>query len=351
MLRASPFGISKKASIQHRDDDMDIDGAIKYNKARDYDRYLVESIQAYVGAEDDGVWGRETCTKIAGWQIGQGLESDGKVGPSTLRALSDWSPMIALQTRRPSTPTIRAAYPDNAILIDVSYHQGAIEWSVVARAAQIDGVIIKATQQTFVDPRFRANFRLTGGEGIPRGCYHYARLVDKRSGKITDPIRQAEYFCQTVLGEGVPELPMWLDLESSTTKRMVEASSPRECVDWAEAFLARCDAIMQRPSGVYWSANIVKNIIGVDEAARLRDRPTWWAYYAKHVFPLRRRPEGQSPKQPEGFTCDIWQIAGDPSARLGSGCAPGVGGGKGNLDVNVYIRGDRTHYKTHLISP
>lgn len=57
--------------------------------------------------------------------------------------------------------------------IDVSHHQGAIDW----QAAAADGVRfawIKATEGgDWVDPRFAENWAGAGAAGVPRGAYHF----------------------------------------------------------------------------------------------------------------------------------------------------------------------------------
>jgi lysozyme len=57
--------------------------------------------------------------------------------------------------------------------IDVSRHQGRIDWPAVARA-EIRFAYLKATEgRTFVDPRFRENWKGAGAAGIARGAYHF----------------------------------------------------------------------------------------------------------------------------------------------------------------------------------
>ena len=75
--------------------------------------------------------------------------------------------------------------------IDVSHHQGKIDWEAVAR----DGVgfaFIKATEGgDFVDPRFAKNWRASAKARIPRGAYHF--FTQCRPGAV-----QAENFIRTV---------------------------------------------------------------------------------------------------------------------------------------------------------
>ena len=86
--------------------------------------------------------------------------------------------------------------------IDVSHHQGPIDWNAVA-ADGVSFAFIKATAGgDFTDPRFVENWRGAAKAGIPRGAYHF--FTQCRSGEL-----QAQNFIRTVprdsvLRDGVP---------------------------------------------------------------------------------------------------------------------------------------------------
>src|SRR5262245_47120900 len=71
--------------------------------------------------------------------------------------------------------------------VDVSAHQGAIDW----RTLKSDGVsfaFIKATEGgDFTDAEFASNWRESRNAGIPRGAYHF--LTQCRTG-----LEQAKHF-------------------------------------------------------------------------------------------------------------------------------------------------------------
>lgn len=89
--------------------------------------------------------------------------------------------------------------------VDVSHHQGTIEWSLLPEQG-VDFAYIKATEGgDFVDPAFKRNWREAGRAGIRRGAYHFFTLC--RSGA-----EQALNFIRTVpLEKG--SLPPVVDLE------------------------------------------------------------------------------------------------------------------------------------------
>ncbi len=74
-------------------------------------------------------------------------------------------------------PTWRPALrPGERHGIDVSAHQGKIDWESVA-ADGIDVAYIKATEGgDFVDDRFAANWRGSGAAGVEHGAYHFFTL-------------------------------------------------------------------------------------------------------------------------------------------------------------------------------
>jgi lysozyme len=92
-------------------------------------------------------------------------------------------------------------------VIDVSHHNGAIDWPAVA-AAGIALAFIKATQGlAFVDPAFERNRGAAMKAGVLAVPYHFL--------DIADPDGQAEHFLDvTDLGAGQPAM---IDWESAAT--------------------------------------------------------------------------------------------------------------------------------------
>ncbi len=75
--------------------------------------------------------------------------------------------------------------------IDVSHHQGSIDWRAVA-GDDVAFAFIKATEGgDYVDPRFEENWVGSAKAGIPRGAYHF--FTQCRTGSV-----QADNFIRTV---------------------------------------------------------------------------------------------------------------------------------------------------------
>lgn len=80
--------------------------------------------------------------------------------------------------------------------IDVSHHQGTIDWDAVKATEKgeypIRFAFMKATEGgDYKDSRFAENFRGAGEVGIIRGAYHFYN-------PNTDPVRQADFFISQV---------------------------------------------------------------------------------------------------------------------------------------------------------
>lgn len=94
-----------------------------------------------------------------------------------------------------------------ALGIDVSRHQGRIDWQTVAAQPRIRFAYLKATEGTgWVDPTFARNWAAARREGLRVGAYHYF-------GFCTPGADQARHFL-SVLPSAADMLPPALDVES-----------------------------------------------------------------------------------------------------------------------------------------
>lgn len=128
--------------------------------------------------------------------------------------------------------------------IDVSTHQGRIDWKRV-KDDGIGFVLIKATEGVgFVDPKLSANETGARSVGLPCGFYHFAR-PDTQSGKTAaSAIADAEAEADALLSVAFPKsgdlLPV-LDLETP-------GLPPARMVAWTRAWLERvAERIGARP--------------------------------------------------------------------------------------------------------
>ena len=89
--------------------------------------------------------------------------------------------------------------------VDVSRHQGEIDWARLA-AAGVDFAYLKATEGgDWTDPQFARNWRGAEAAGIPRGAYHFFTFCRA-------PEEQAAHVLRTVPQER-SALPLAVDVE------------------------------------------------------------------------------------------------------------------------------------------
>lgn len=111
--------------------------------------------------------------------------------------------------------------------IDVSHHQGQIDWDRASRASlggdPVSFAFVKATEgASLTDPAFRRNISEARESGLVVGAYHYFRPeISARE--------QAEYFCDIVQLEP-GDLPPVLDIEEAGSLRPDELR--RAALEW-----------------------------------------------------------------------------------------------------------------------
>lgn len=116
--------------------------------------------------------------------------------------------------------------------VDVSHHQGAIDWRALA-ADDVAFAYIKATEGAdHVDTRFAFNWREAAAAGLHRGAYHFFTLC--QSGA-----RQAANFIETVPRE-TGALPAAVDLEHMDPCR--RGPTMTDIVAEARVFMDRLEA-------------------------------------------------------------------------------------------------------------
>ncbi|MBQ5573379.1 MAG: glycoside hydrolase family 25 protein [Bacteroidaceae bacterium] len=154
--------------------------------------------------------------------------------------------------------------------IDVSHHQGRIDWKQVAQANDngytIDFAIIKATEGgTFKDSLYNYNMESARREGIICGAYHFYNPA-------TSPRKQAEFFIANaglVKGDIIPVV----DVEKRGDSK---AELQRELIDFL--------SILENHYGVkpiiYTSAKFRERYL---DNAVLNEYPLWVAHYHTEV--------------------------------------------------------------------
>ena len=209
----------------------------------------------------------------------------------------------------------RVCYDDgtyrSAAGIDVSSHQGTIDWNAVAGDG-ISFAIVQAGYRGYSDgalnedANFRANLSGAKAAGLETGVYFFSQAVS-----VAEAEEEAEYVLELLGGEAL-DLPVFYDWEfvsaDGARTGAVDGETVTAC---ARAFCAAVEAGGYE-AGVYFNQNLVYTMV---ELAELLEYPLWMAQYRT---------------EPEFFYDFVWWQYSD------SGTVAGIEGPV-DLDLRFYI--------------
>lgn len=96
--------------------------------------------------------------------------------------------------------------------IDVSHHQGTIDWQKVKSSGKVDFVLMRAGYgESGKDSQFERNYLECKKMGIPVGVYWYTYAKDAATA-----LREAKKFEAALQGKQI-DLPVFLDIEENAT--------------------------------------------------------------------------------------------------------------------------------------
>ena len=161
--------------------------------------------------------------------------------------------------------------------IDVSSHNGQVNWQSVANA--VDFAIIRigyrgyGTGAVVEDSLFDSNMSAANDAGIPAGVYFYSQAVTKEEAR-----EEAEFVLDSLKGYDV-DLPVFIDYEyahgseGELTGRLYDAKLSKS--EAAEIINAFCEKITLsgRYAGVYSSSSMLNQHI---DTSRLNDDLYIW---------------------------------------------------------------------------
>lgn len=187
--------------------------------------------------------------------------------------------------------------------IDVSAHQGAIDWPAVA-ASGVRFAYLRALEGKDVDARFEENRRGALDAGLWVGAYAYLRA--RHPGQW-----QADLLAELLGTTGERELPPAVDIESLDGRSAIEAQA---CL---LAWLERARWTMGAMPVVYTYPDFWQRRLGGGVLSELARYDLWIAHYGVKN-PTVPRPWGAAV---------LWQFEGD------AGRCAGV---EGPCDRNVW---------------
>ena len=113
-----------------------------------------------------------------------------------------------------------------AEIMDVSRHQGVIDWAKVKASGKIGGVMIRAMgnsaeglpSKPYTDPQFAHNYAECTRVGLPVGVYGYFKATTKAQAD-----KELAYFKKLLTGRSF-ELPVAVDIEDEVQKPLGKAA-------------------------------------------------------------------------------------------------------------------------------
>jgi len=225
--------------------------------------------------------------------------------------------------------------------IDVSKHQGTVDWEAVANDdGNMRFGICKATEGAdYLDPRFMDNMRAiaelnqrAGRAVLYPGAYHFARPDNRpgRSGGETEGrwfSRNLKEAQQSGVIDSLEHgfLEPWLDFEKYSE------SDDKDNVPWIEGFLHVIKEETGRYGGIYTGPNIWRYEVGDTEY--FNAYPLWEVKYSRTgEDPTARPPRMPTDTSKSEWVWSLWQWSGGGDyAYYGP-----VDGVNGACDVNRF---------------
>ena len=111
-------------------------------------------------------------------------------------------------------------------IMDVSRHQGVIDWAKVKASGRVNGVMIRAmgnsgagkASKPYLDPYFARNYAECTRVGMPVGVYGYFKATTKAQAD-----KELAYFKKLLTGRSF-ELPVAVDIEDEVQKPLGKAA-------------------------------------------------------------------------------------------------------------------------------
>lgn len=194
--------------------------------------------------------------------------------------------------------------------IDVSHHNGKIDWRKVANANK-KFCILKCQYEAKshrMDETFEYNYSESGKVGLARGVYIFLA-----GDSISDPVLDARMLIDKLKGRPL-EYGIWLDLESAALRKIGKAAITKLCYIYANMFRAAGYYV-----GIYCNYDWYKNVL--DSKTLVKDFDFWIARYPKADA---GNYNSNSSLSPRGFAV-AWQYSS-------KGKVPGI---STNCDLNV----------------
>lgn len=157
--------------------------------------------------------------------------------------------------------------------IDVSQHNGVINWDKVKASGTVDFAVLRAgfgrEHPNQADKQFVRNYEECKRVGMPVGAYHYSYAKSPE-----DAEKEAEFFIKLIDGKKL-EYPVWFDIEERSHV------SRGNCDDLVRAF---CDRMEK--AGYWCGVYSFDSFFASNLSAEITKRYAAWSARVEFIKPL-----------------------------------------------------------------
>ncbi|WP_244515797.1 GH25 family lysozyme [Actinopolyspora xinjiangensis] len=173
--------------------------------------------------------------------------------------------------QRSSSSKPEVDIPPNAHGIDVSNHNGPIDWNRVAASGEHYAFVLATDGGNFTNPMFQQQFNGAKNAGMLAGAYHFGRPTGSA-------VAQADRLLNTMgnTNDG-RTLPPVLDLEVSPNTGGCYGKTSGQMHAWTQSFLDRVKSKTGDEAIVYASPSFWSNCMAGSQA--FSEHPLWLASY------------------------------------------------------------------------
>lgn len=193
--------------------------------------------------------------------------------------------------------------------IDVSKHNGTIDWQKAKNSGSVDFAVLRAGYGRLIsqkDIQFERNYSECKKYNIPVGAYWYSYAKS-----VPEIQTEARVFLEAIKGKQF-EYPVYLDFEEKSQQSLGRA----KCSEMAKAFLD----ILEK-TGYYAGLYSFKSMLDNCFTDEILNRYTIWLAHVKVSKTSYTKP------------FDIWQYSWE-------GKVDGITGGSGKVDMNYCYKTD-----------
>jgi lysozyme len=238
-----------------------------------------------------------------------GLTVDGSFGKKTEDAVKNFQKITRITVNGVADVTT-LAYLGLEVLsgIDVSSHNGQIDWAAVAKGGSKFAWVKHTEGQTHNNPRHEENLLGARKAGLYAGAYHFGRSDTDQTPNLGDAVKEANWFLKqykALPGDLVPALDVENGLKTDDNYN----------AEWIMKWLEVVGTALGCKPIIYtakWATDMYINTSKKALLAEIAKYPLWVASYNSGINP-NRMPQ---------VCWDQWKIW----QWTGSGTVPGVVG-------------------------